>query len=60
MNKIYTMGQDGRIPQARDRDHGCDIGSPQTLSVGEHEAIAGAAFDHRGRCDFRRADYVAD
>src|SRR5947208_5142614 len=41
-------------------NHGCDPGSPQALPTGEHPAISGSAFDHRGCCNLCRVDYAED
>jgi len=39
---------------------GRDLGRPQTLSVGEHQTIPAAAFNHRGCCDLCWADHAED
>ena len=49
---LYDAGY-GRGQEARDRDNGRDTGRPEALSIREHEAMSGPAFDHRGCCDLR-------
>jgi hypothetical protein len=37
-----------------------NLGRSQALSVGEHQAVPGAAFDHRGCHCFRGADHATN